>query len=316
MEIDDALLSDIARALGEPTPYPRVIGDPEDEDQASSEVLGGATDPESGLVGWIERNAEAAVGGHVPVEIDVCFAGAGELRRMELPTYNPYFGCRVHAARWSGDSLVVVYSEKHRTIVGRFHPSSEEPALVAVGSSILCANECVWATDGEGVMLGVRCTTLQTSLPVLVPRWSRRWQVLLPSDDEGTLLVAPKDQGSAAHHEAVRIALPPFDAVVDRVALRDRWGAYLLREGADADVSTRIVDVVGAPWLAIAEPASTYHALPRPSSNVPRSPAVRRWLRAKFRALPVEHGWPAAASVDDALDTIFRSALAQAAQRD
>lgn len=38
----------------------------------------------------------------------------------ELESYNPYFGCRVTFLEWFGDTVVLIYREKHRTYVCRF----------------------------------------------------------------------------------------------------------------------------------------------------------------------------------------------------
>ncbi|MFC5745077.1 hypothetical protein [Actinomadura rugatobispora] len=101
---------------------------------AGLEVLGGTVDAATGRVAWVEEVTGEPVRGIVPVDLTINVAGPGLPRvRVDVQTYNPYFGCHVHGMGFFGDALVVLYTEKHDTIAARVDLPSGEQSLAGVG---------------------------------------------------------------------------------------------------------------------------------------------------------------------------------------
>lgn len=246
-----ALLAAIGRALGWSSPYVELHGEraealhlgtlqqpPAGE---SIEVLGGAVEPVTGRVAWIEERSGTPQDGHVPVSIHVHVAWGGQQRSaMEVPTYNPYFGCRVRFIRWFGDSLVFIYREKHRTLAARMAPPYDGMELVEVGSSCTVDGDTAYfVSQRPGLLQGWMLPSLAPALPLPVPSSAEErveiWQhapgalalaVLPPfsDEDDGESYRAKVDAARAAPRA---LALPTPEARAlggspDRVGARMR----------------------------------------------------------------------------------------------
>lgn len=180
------LLAAIGRALGLPTAYAESPAERIDAISlgtgasppagAGLEVLGGAVDPATGRVAWVEQRTGLPEGEHVPVVIDLCFAWDGERRAAVEPyTYNPYFGCNVHLARWYGDRFVLVYTEKHKTLLSHFDPPYQEQRSVGIGGHLIVDGDAVHWLDRGGAMIRGRmlATTAETGA-IAVPGATER----------------------------------------------------------------------------------------------------------------------------------------------
>lgn len=197
----EALLEAIGRALGGDAPYAEVEGAPGNALHlgtmkllpvgTSLEVLGGAVDA-SGRVAWVEQRTDAPEDGHVPVSIDVHFAWDGQPRgRVEVPTYNPYFGCRVGFMHWYGDALVVIYREKHQTLALRLHPPAEALTLATLKDSWVFDEDTVYfVSERPGLLEGRLLPSLELALPLPVPRRASVF-VQFWRDAPGTVGLAP-----------------------------------------------------------------------------------------------------------------------------
>ncbi|WP_163989603.1 hypothetical protein [Pyxidicoccus caerfyrddinensis] len=197
----DALLTAIGRALGSDVPYPEAPGTPGDALHlgtmkllpvgTSREVLGGAVDAATGRVAWVEQRTGEPQGGYVPVSIDVHFAWEGHLRgQVEVPTYNPYFGCRVGFMRWYGDALVVIYREKHRTLALRLHPPAEALTLATLEDTWAFDEDTVYfVSQHPGLLEGRLLPSLEQALPLPVPEHPRSVQFWRHAP--GALALAP-----------------------------------------------------------------------------------------------------------------------------
>ncbi|MDB4932251.1 MAG: hypothetical protein JWM10_4735 [Myxococcaceae bacterium] len=173
------LLAAIGRALGLPKPYAETVAGRLDAVAlgtlasppagAGCEVLGGAVDAARGRVAWVEQRSEdAADDDYVPVEIDLRFAWDGELRAVVVPyTYNPYFGCDVHLARWYGDRFVLLYTEKHKTLLSHFDPPYEAQKSVGIGGSFIVDGDAVYWLDRSDAVLRGRMVATMTETGVL-----------------------------------------------------------------------------------------------------------------------------------------------------
>lgn len=144
MHSHEELLASIGRALGHQEPYR------ENRDETSPnprlEVLGGAVESEGPRrVAWIEeRTAPPTPDGHVDVQIALKVANPidGTVLAIEVPTYNPYFGCRLGHLGWINSHIVAIYHEKHEQLVWVI-PADDE------ARQRLMPIESWWATNGE-----------------------------------------------------------------------------------------------------------------------------------------------------------------------
>jgi hypothetical protein len=175
-----ALLEAIGRALGWDKPYEELLGEraeafslgtmhrpPSGE---SLRVLGGAVDAASGRVAWIEERSQEPENGYVPVDIDLVVAWGGEQRsKIPVPTYNPYFGCRVRHMRWYGEALVFIYREKHLTIAARMDPPHRALEMRVLGDGCAVDGDTVYfASDHPGLIEARVLPSLAPGLPIPV----------------------------------------------------------------------------------------------------------------------------------------------------
>ncbi|MCP3136082.1 hypothetical protein [Pyxidicoccus xibeiensis] len=197
----EELLAVIGRALGGETPYEEVEGARADAIHlgtmrrlpagTSREVLGGAVDAAAGRVAWVEQLTGEPQGGYVPVSIDLHFAWGGQHRgRVEVPTYNPYFGCDVRFMRWYGGTLVVIYREKHRTLAMRLEPPSQALTLAVLEDRWAIDDDTVYFVSQDPGLLEARLLPsleLALPLPALMPPSGKQFWRHAP----GTLALAP-----------------------------------------------------------------------------------------------------------------------------
>lgn len=176
-----ALLAAIGRALGQDTPYEERLMNP-DEDltqvpvqspspKPNIEVLEGVESPETGWVAWVEQRTDAPQEGFLPVSIDLHVAWGGQRRAvLPVPTYNPYFGCRVGFMRWYGETLFLIYREKHRTLLAWWTPSSEQLELMRLADTHFVDGDTVYfASEWQGLFEGVLLPSLQPAVPFFPP---------------------------------------------------------------------------------------------------------------------------------------------------
>lgn len=226
-----SLLAAIGRALGQPGPYEETLGEREQAVSLNTmssapighhrEVLGGAEDAATGRVAWVELRSAPPDGGYVPVDIDLRVAWKGRLRAVVEPyTYNPYFGCRVHLARWYGKRFVLIYTEKHKTLLSRFDPPYRVQRSVQLDHRFVVDGDAVFHLDTrEGFLRGRVLPAMDETVPLPLPRlghgqtlWLERpgvaRLVALPSVVNGDFEAYDADL-ARAHEEALVIDLAP-----------------------------------------------------------------------------------------------------------
>lgn len=101
----------------------------------------------------------------------------GREAAWEVESYNPYFGCDVGFLEWYGDSVLLIYREKHKTYVCRF--GLDSPAEFR-------AIEDDWVLDGPQLgYWGYKETTVRRvaipsldDLPPLSEGEAVRWELL------------------------------------------------------------------------------------------------------------------------------------------
>ena len=86
-------------------------------DGFENEVVGGAATEDQRRLAWVECRSKD-VGQYWDVEFRLKATVDGEPTiDWAVETYNPYFGCHVGYLAWWGEQVVMVYREKHDTIV-------------------------------------------------------------------------------------------------------------------------------------------------------------------------------------------------------
>ncbi|GAA2434595.1 hypothetical protein GCM10010191_56350 [Actinomadura vinacea] len=148
----DDLLAAIGTALGLDGPYTETPAPGsggfslktmhESPAGAGRAVLDGTTD--GARVAWVEEVSGEPQNGYIPVDLTINVAGPGLPHvQVDVATYNPYFGCNVHGMRLFDDSLVVVYTEKHKTIGARVDLPSGEQSLFTLGDRCALVDDLV-----------------------------------------------------------------------------------------------------------------------------------------------------------------------------
>lgn len=147
----------IGRALGQPLPA-----------HEGFEVLGGAVAVETGRVGWIEQQTDPPQDGYVPVRIELRVAQGGQpLGAMEVPTYNPFFGCDVRHMRWYGEALILIYREKHRMILARMEPPYTGLTMARIHDRFIVDGDAVYfVSDHAELLEGLLLPSLAPALPL------------------------------------------------------------------------------------------------------------------------------------------------------
>src|SRR5262249_750526 len=99
-----------------------------DTDGYECEIFGAAINQITGTVAYIESRAqeqEKLFPGFEQKYVDVSIKihidnMAGHHKSIDIKSYNPYFGCDLRFFDWIGDSVLLIYQEKHSVIACRF----------------------------------------------------------------------------------------------------------------------------------------------------------------------------------------------------
>jgi hypothetical protein len=94
-------------------------------------LVAGAIHPSRGWIARVQCRCK-----QLEDYMDVTFrlllsAGDVLVQDVELPSYNPYFGCVVRHFDWHGDHVVCIYREKHDTYVLAVGPEENRHATIA-----------------------------------------------------------------------------------------------------------------------------------------------------------------------------------------
>lgn len=113
-----------------------------DPDGFDYDILAAAMHPDGSQLTYIEQQSKPGQRG-VDVTIKIHHvAEDGKHRSEDIKSYNPFFGCHVRYFQWHGDSVVLIYREKHHTYAttyGRNWP----PCFRAIGDR--------WIVNGESL---------------------------------------------------------------------------------------------------------------------------------------------------------------------
>jgi hypothetical protein len=292
-----ALLAAIGRALGQEGPYLEVLGARGDSISLgtlmsppaadSLRVLGGAADAASGRVAWIEeRSREPDGSGFVDVRIDVRVAWDGLQRSArEVPTYNPYFGCRVGFMRWYGEALVFIYREKHRMIAARMEPPYEQFVLWELKDGCAIDGDSVYfPSDRPGLIEGRVMPSLARALPLPAASDSRDLEIRVDSpgvlavverpergDDEDVEDYRPRLAAARATPRKLPLPSPPARALAGTPEhLWTRLAELLAPTAPPRHGVDLIVGAVVTPfWRDEVTPAQSYEELHKQSGHHP-----------------------------------------------
>jgi hypothetical protein len=90
-----------------------------DDNGYQREMFAAALNGQAGMVAYVETRAKQLTD-RVDIAIHLHVrAKDGREVVWEIISYNPYFGCNVRFMEWFGETVLVIYREKHRTYVCR-----------------------------------------------------------------------------------------------------------------------------------------------------------------------------------------------------
>lgn len=140
-------------------------------------IVGAAVDGER--VAWVERRSRMD-GGWEDVDYHLrARIGDEPLFEWIADTYNPYFGCDVGFMRWFGERVVIVYREKHRTIVAVVDGAGARLRAVAdewrvVGDLVLAESKALGLVEVVRLPDLARGAPLPRAVADASPAWFER----------------------------------------------------------------------------------------------------------------------------------------------
>lgn len=260
-----ALNDDLGRALGLEKPW---------APDAFTRVHDGVVRADGG-VAWVEeRRVGEDDGGFVDASIVLkVAAGGGLLLTAELPTYNPYFGCRVYGMAWTADDRVVLaYHEKHAALVSVWTMTGEV-ALVRceLHELVALSGELVVYRDDDPTLLQV----------LTVPGLESATPVPVAPLEEPFSLVEPR----VLARGGARVALPSVSQVGrvrDALAFQ---ASVVERLSRDVKVSRPLLEVL------VGSACAPFWA-PAPEKGAGYAAASRRSFESSLRWFPAwRHAW-------------------------
>jgi len=100
-----------------------LLGRPErylDDDGYECEIIAAAFVEDASLWAYVESRAKQ-VGQGVDINFHLHIGDRlGHADVWQIESYNPYFGCDVRLLEWFGDTVLIIYREKHDTYICRF----------------------------------------------------------------------------------------------------------------------------------------------------------------------------------------------------
>jgi hypothetical protein len=169
----------VAEQLGRPVVYT-------DSEGYEREIVGAAAADGGRKMAWVEGRSKS-IGNVMDVEFILhAKTSAADLPSWTVETYNPYFGCQVGYMGWSGEQVVLLYVEKHKTLLAVLGPSAS-PRLCPIGAEWWLAGDVVYfpSESEEELVEGVRIPDLTRMTPLAVravPRIKEPLCVPVPED--------------------------------------------------------------------------------------------------------------------------------------
>ena len=114
-------VADIADRLGRAAAFT-------DENGFENDIIAGAIADRGHKMAWVDSRCKDNGGA-----VDITFTLRARIDdrpviEWEIASYNPYFGCDVQFIGWWGETVIVIYSEKHHTVLAAL--TEEQPPLV------------------------------------------------------------------------------------------------------------------------------------------------------------------------------------------
>lgn len=133
---------------------------------------------------------------------------------LDVPSYNPYFGCHVGFMEWRGDVLVTLYHEKHETIAWAV-PLHGEPSLVTITSAaVVRGDELYFQGEEPGILIGLSLPDFSPLVPI--PTASTVDGPSIRREDDIVVISRPGWREEREDDiEVERVKLPPRGAKLD-----------------------------------------------------------------------------------------------------
>lgn len=182
------------------------------------EIVGAAISDDGSRQAWIEGRSKWLNKETMDIEYRLkAIVDGRQALDWEVATYNPFFGCDVGMMAWRQDTVVVVYTEKHQTIVASV-PLSGVPRLFTIEHEWVLKDNAIYTlSEAPGLVEGVTIPDLRRTLPL---------------ETGAPLRALPLPEDAAAFRRELQAALfPPSapaieaDMIVGSLAYRfwDRW---------------------------------------------------------------------------------------------
>lgn len=328
------LLASIGSALGGAAPY---------EDAEGRAVIAGVVEDDGAgplRTAWVEETLDRR-DGRYDHEISLNVAGGGLDRvSVGLYHYNPYFGTDVHLLRFFGDSVVVVYHEKHHEYVVSLTPASPRQRGGRIGDDFVINDDLlVHVGSHEDLLHHLILPGVAPEVPLPLPPVAgrvRKTGLAVEDGPDGTLvrcaeldLEGPPGAARWTEQRVDRLRLPtaaqrglPSDPPTVWARLR----SLLDDSAAPADGADILIATAGLPFWRACDTLSTqrsgltwwfvavYHQFLRAdvdAGGAGRPDEAARWLAWLDRLAAADDGEPVGWDASwDAVEGAARLALA------
>lgn len=158
-----------------------------DEDGFENDIIAGAIADEGRKMAWVDSRCKDNGGA-----VDITFTlrarvGDRPVIDWEVDTYNPYFGCDVQHIGWWDETVVVIYSEKHHTVLAAL-TEGQLPLVRFIGDQWELREDRVYCRSKVPGLLDV------IEVPTLKPRAPLPEDMLAEVGAPCEPLVEPSDQ--------------------------------------------------------------------------------------------------------------------------
>jgi len=167
-----------------------------DSNGYEDEIVGGTVSEDGRRAAWVECRSKELSRNHVDVHFHLrARIDDQAIIDWEVETYNPYFGCHVQYARWWGERVVLIYHEKHRTIVASVAERNDAKLVPISVRWDIVDDTLLFESEEPDLVEAVGLPNLEPRLPVPLQllKETRRsdWPLVVPSSPQNHL---PQDR--------------------------------------------------------------------------------------------------------------------------
>jgi hypothetical protein len=132
-----------------------------DEDGYNWRMIAGMVDEAGQRLAWVERK-ERERGTYVDVHYYLRTRDERGLGvRWEIETYNPYFGCWPEFLQWMGNSVVIIYEEKHDIFIASVERDCPVRRVEITRSWNVIENLLEYRLESTGEVVRLRLPSLE-----------------------------------------------------------------------------------------------------------------------------------------------------------